>query len=200
MRQLYELSTVVPSTPREAPVTITSNWSLPMAWRLCGTMPYQVINTLRPRQNGWPPFRRRHFQTHFFLYENVWISIEIPLNFVPKAPINNIPVLVKIMAWRRPGDEQFSEPMMVRLPTHICVSRPQWVNIPKRGRRQACRSSFLGEVTKATLINPPIRLIFDFVKVLARFVKSHSYSTCVSSAVGLVTTTLDFCRVKIALV
>ena len=34
------------------------------------------------------------------------------------------------MAWRRPGDKQLSEPMMVRLPTHICVTRPQWVNEP----------------------------------------------------------------------
>ena len=32
------------------------------------------------------------------------------------------------MAWRRPGDKPLSEPMMVRLPTHICVARPQWVN------------------------------------------------------------------------
>ena len=31
------------------------------------------------------------------------------------------------MAWRRPGDKPLSEPMMVRLPTHICVTRPQWV-------------------------------------------------------------------------
>ena len=32
------------------------------------------------------------------------------------------------MAWRRPGDKPLSEPMMVKLPTHICVTRPQWVN------------------------------------------------------------------------
>ena len=32
------------------------------------------------------------------------------------------------MAWRRPGDKPLSEPMMVSLPTHICVTRPQWVN------------------------------------------------------------------------
>ena len=32
------------------------------------------------------------------------------------------------MAWRQPGDKPLSEPMMVRLLTHICVSRPQWVN------------------------------------------------------------------------
>ena len=38
------------------------------------------------------------------------------------------PALVQIMAWRRPGDKPLSGPMMVRLPTHICVTRPQWVN------------------------------------------------------------------------
>ena len=38
------------------------------------------------------------------------------------------PALVQIMAWRRPGDKPLSESMMVRLPTHICVTRPPWVN------------------------------------------------------------------------
>ena len=32
------------------------------------------------------------------------------------------------MAWRRPGDKPLSEPMMVSLVTHICVTRPQRVN------------------------------------------------------------------------
>ena len=32
------------------------------------------------------------------------------------------------MAWRRPGDKPLSEPMLVSLLTHICVTRPQWVN------------------------------------------------------------------------
>ena len=67
------------------------------------------------------------------IYEHVWISINISLKFVPKGRINNIPALVKITAWHRPGDKPLSEPMMVRLPTHICISRPQWVNI--RGQR-----------------------------------------------------------------
>ena len=44
------------------------------------------------------------------------------------GPINNIPTLVQIMAWRRPGDKPLSETIMVRLLTHICVTRPQWVN------------------------------------------------------------------------
>ena len=84
------------------------------------------FNTLKPRQNG------RHFAygifKHIFLNENVWISIKISLKFVPKGPINNIPALVQIMAWRRPGDKPLSEPMMVSWRTHICVTRPQWVN------------------------------------------------------------------------
>ena len=33
------------------------------------------------------------------------------------------------MAWRRPGDKPLSEPMMVSLPTRICVTRPQWVKV-----------------------------------------------------------------------
>ena len=82
-------------------------------------------NTLRPIQNG------RHFADDIFkcifLNENIWIPIKISLKFVPQGPINNIPPLVQIMAWRRPGDKPLSGPMMVKLPTHICVTRPQWV-------------------------------------------------------------------------
>ena len=36
----------------------------------------------------------------------------ISLKFVPKGLINNIPALVQIMAWRRPGANPLSEPMM----------------------------------------------------------------------------------------
>ena len=84
------------------------------------------LNTLRPRQNG------RHFADdtfkRIFVNENVRILIEISLKFVPKDSINNILALVQIMASRRPGDKPLSEPMMVCLPMHTCVTRPQWVN------------------------------------------------------------------------
>ena len=61
------------------------------------------------------------FQTFFeciFLNENV-----ISLNFVPKGSINNFPALVQIMAWRQPGDKPLSEPMMVSLLMHICITQ-----------------------------------------------------------------------------
>ena len=84
------------------------------------------LHTLRPRQKG------RHFANdtlrYIFLNENVIILVKISLKFVPKGSINNIPALVQIMAWRRPGDKPLSEPMLVRKPTHICVTRPKWVN------------------------------------------------------------------------
>ena len=56
------------------------------------------------------------------LNENAGISIKISLKFVPKGPITNIPSLVQIMAWRRPGDKPLSEPMMVSLLKHISNS------------------------------------------------------------------------------
>ena len=86
-----------------------------------------LINTLKQRQNG------RHFPYDIFkwifLNENVWLSINISLKFVPMSPINNISTLVQVMAWRRPGDKPLYEPMMDRLPTHICVTQSQWVII-----------------------------------------------------------------------
>ena len=62
-----------------------------------------------------------------FLNQNVWFSIETSLKFLPNGSIGNKPVLAQVMAWRRSGDKPLSEPMMVRLPTDICVTRSQWV-------------------------------------------------------------------------
>ena len=85
------------------------------------------FNSLRPGLNR-RPFADDIFKC-IFLNENAWISLEISLKFVRKVQIDNIPALVQIMAWRRPGDKPLSEPMMVSLLTHICVTRPQWVKL-----------------------------------------------------------------------
>ena len=64
-----------------------------------------VLNTLKPRQNG------RHFAddtfNRIFVNENVRIPMKISLKFVAKGIINNLPALVQIMAWRRPGDSLY---------------------------------------------------------------------------------------------
>ena len=114
----------------------------------CSHLASNIINSLGPRRD------RRHFPNDIFicvfLNENVWISIRISLKFVPRGPIDNIPALVQIMAWRRIGDKPLFEPMMVSLLTHICVTRPQWVKIIAHCRRdqaldyQSVMSNMLG--------------------------------------------------------
>ena len=92
------------------------------------------INTLRPRQIC------HHFVNDIFkcivLNKNVWMLLKISPMFVPKVQIYDIPALVQIMAWRRPGDKPLSELMMVTLLTHIWVTRSQWVSTSFTERRQ----------------------------------------------------------------
>ena len=104
---------------------------------------WSILNTLRPRQDG-----RRFPDDIFkciFVNENVCILLQISLKFVPKVRIHNIPTLVQIMAWSRPGDKPLPEPMMVCLLTHICVTRPQWVKWTE---------DHYGDITWASLATP----------------------------------------------
>ena len=57
--------------------------------------------------------------------------LNLSLKFAPKGSINNIPAQVQIMAWRRSGDKPLSEPMIVSLLTHICVTRPRLDNFSR---------------------------------------------------------------------
>ena len=105
----------------------TSQQNQPQSAIMAFQSPIYSVSTLRPRQNG-----HRFVDDVFkciFRNENVWILLKISLKFVPNGLINNFPSLVQIMAWRRPGDKPLSEPMMVNLLTHICVTRPQWVKL-----------------------------------------------------------------------
>ena len=105
-------------------------YDLGLLW--CGTGGFYLyhpgsLNTLRPRQN------RQHFADDTFkrnfLNENVWISINISLKFVPKVPINNILALVQIKAWRRPGDKPLSEPMLKWLPKYASLGLNELIGI-----------------------------------------------------------------------
>ena len=86
---------------------------------------HKRVKILRPRQYG------RHFPDDIFkcifMNKNVWISIKMSLNFVPKGTINNIPSLFQIMACRLVDTKPLSEPMMVSFLMHICVTWLQWV-------------------------------------------------------------------------
>ena len=92
-----------------------------------GNSPYfttnHIINTLGPRHNGCD-FADDIFK-YIFLKENAQFFIKISL----KDPIDNVTALVQVMVWRRPADKPLSEPIMVRSPTHIWVTWPQWINV-----------------------------------------------------------------------
>ena len=92
---------------------------------------------LGPRHNG------RHFPDDIFkciflikIYKfwlrfhwNLFPKVQLLIfhwNLFPKDQIVNIPALVQMMALHRQGYKPLSEPMMVNLLTHICVTRPQW--------------------------------------------------------------------------
>ena len=70
----------------------------------------ELVNTLRLRQND------HYFPDDIFKWifvkENAWILIKISLKFIPKGPVDNIPAMVQIMAWCRPGDTLLSESIM----------------------------------------------------------------------------------------
>ena len=71
---------------------------------------HSLVTTSKPKQNG------RHFAddnfTCIFLNEYAWNAIKILLNIDPEDVVNNIQILVQIMAWCWPGDKPLSEPMM----------------------------------------------------------------------------------------
>ena len=118
------------------------------------------INILRLREDG------RHFADDVFkcisLNGGIWISINISWKFVPKGQINNIPTLVQITAWHRPGNKPLSEPTMVSSVTrthwgrvtHICVGNLTIIgsdNGLSPGRHQAIIRTIAGILLIRTL-------------------------------------------------
>ena len=135
------------------------------------------VNTLRLRQSG------RHFADAIFkcifLNENVWISIGISLKFVPRGPINNIPALVQIMAWRRSVDKPLSEPMMSILLTHICVIRPLWVNSSPPSQNGY---HFANDIFRCIFVNEKFCIL---IKISLKFVSGCPIRSSDNDSTGL---------------
>ena len=75
-----------------------------------------------------------------FLNENIWISINVSLEFVPKGPINNIPASILIMAWKQPSDKPLSKPMMVSLLMYTCICITRSASMGWFSQINYCRS------------------------------------------------------------
>ena len=81
--------------------TTSAIWTAPMYYPFMWWVVLSIINTLRPRQIC------HHFADAIFksilLNNAIWISLKTSVKFVPEVRIGNIPALVQIMPWRRPG-------------------------------------------------------------------------------------------------
>ena len=117
-----------------------------MAPILCVDM-IVTLNSSPPGQNG------RQFADDIFkrivMNEKSCISIRISLKFVHKRPVDDKLALFQIMAWRRTGNKPLSDPMVISLLTHICVTRTQWVkqwllaqSFDKENMRMLCHEIF----------------------------------------------------------
>ena len=137
-------------------------WTDSISSPLDNTNRKKGFSTLRLRQYGHR-FPDDTFK-YIFLNENVWISLQISLKFIPKVWINNIPALVQIMAWRRLGDKPLSEPMMGNSLTHICVTRPQWVNINMLYQRTSNTYQYWQNLTSPLLVQVSKQPIFITLK------------------------------------
>ena len=113
--------------------------------------------------------------------------IKISLKFVPKDLPNNFPALAQVMAWRRSGEKPLSESMMVKQPTHICVTEPQWVNTHYMGLRRESKSTVtwgiaLNFLTHCCISSLWIFFSYDiiwYVSVLmSRFLQNMSRPKC----------------------
>ena len=102
-----------------------NTYSYPTASHCSGRYCHLHINSFEPRRS------RRQFADDIFisisLDEEIQISSEIPLKFIPNGLINNNPTLVRIMAWHWPVVKPPCEPTVIILLTHKRVTRPQWV-------------------------------------------------------------------------
>ena len=71
----------------------------------------------------WPPLWQTTISNAFSSIP-IWISQK----FVPRAPVDNKPALVQIMAWCWTADKPLPELMLTNSLTHIFGTRGRWVN------------------------------------------------------------------------
>ena len=74
----------------------------------------------------WSTFCRQY--VYFCFQRKCIISIKMSLKRVHGNPVDTKSPMIRVMAWCRTGDKPLPEPMEINQPTHIYVSRPQWVD------------------------------------------------------------------------
>ena len=88
----------------------------------------QCVNILRPRQ--MEASSQTTFSIAFSWMKMFEFRLKFPWSLFPRVQLTIFQHWLDngLAAWRRPGDKPLSEPMVVSLPTPICVARSQCVN------------------------------------------------------------------------
>ena len=118
---------------------------------------------MRLRQNGCQ-FPDENYKC-ICLNENIYISIKISLKFVPKGPTKNIPALVHKMAWHQPGDKPLSEPMMVSLLMHTCITQPQLEQLERLRSEDTPRRPVITLTIDQFILNPKSILLISSYRI-----------------------------------
>ena len=113
----------------------------------------------------------------------MWTSLKISLKFISKAQTNIFPALVQIMAWCRSGDKSLSETMIASLLTHICVTRPQWVNVVNAEKSEIASGILnLQSIPQWDLLSRwplPVLFFWCFIASYFRLVTHHLLTSCI---------------------
>ena len=116
---------------------------------------------------------------YIFFDEKYSISIRISLKFVPRGLIDNRPVLVQVIAWRRTGDKPLPEQTLTQFTDAcICGTWGRWINkvrifnsccveyvivkylISKGGNRPFSISHYMSGVLSHLWSNAPVPYLF----------------------------------------
>ena len=87
---------------------------------------------MKPKKRFWASCLDTHMKLALYEYAIIIIVVVIIIIIIIFIIIIISSSSSIIVIWRRLGDKPISEPMVVKLPTHICVTRPQLANILKQ--------------------------------------------------------------------
>ena len=95
---------------------------------------------------------------HILVIDILSISSEIALRWLPQYCTHNKSTFLQLVAWchwRQPGGKPLSEPMMVSLLTHICITQPQWIKLGNH-YNDVLKSTMASQITSLMIVNSSV--------------------------------------------
>ena len=87
------------------------------------------------------------------------------------------------MAWHRPGNKPLSEPMMVNLLMHICLTQPQWVNSLSISYSHINHNLYRGILSKGPCVSMACRALLAGYPCYEEFLFLQSFSCLIHEVI-----------------